>query len=131
MLTNLKAWLNWSLLVTTNFPCRHADSTLSSLALAVWIKQHPMETFCLAGMLTMDGRCKTLDATADGYVRAEACIVMCLTADLAVEPETATGSGPGVLGGCADSAAIVLLGSFVNQVMPSRHDLPGPALPTD
>ena len=23
----------------------------------------------VAGMLTMDGRCKTLDATADGYVR--------------------------------------------------------------
>lgn len=28
----------------------------------------------------MDGRCKTLDASADGYVRAEACIVMLITA---------------------------------------------------
>ncbi len=28
-----------------------------------------------AGMLTADGRCKTLDASADGYVRGEACVV--------------------------------------------------------
>ena len=67
-----------------------------------------------AGMLTMDGRCKTLDATADGYVRAEACIVMRLTAGPAMEPDAASGSGPGAL---ADSPAIVLLGSFVNQVL--------------
>lgn len=31
-------------------------------------------------MLTFDGHCKTMDASADGYVRAEACIVMLLTA---------------------------------------------------
>lgn len=29
----------------------------------------------VAGMLNLEGRCKTLDATADGYVRAEACII--------------------------------------------------------
>ena len=29
-------------------------------------------------MLAPDGRCKTLDAAADGYVRAENCIVMVL-----------------------------------------------------
>lgn len=62
----------------------------------------------------MEGRCKTLDATADGYVRAEACIVMCLTAGLAMEPDAAIGSSPGSL---ADSPAIVLLGSFINQVL--------------
>ena len=63
----------------------------------------------------MDGRCKTLDAMADGYVRAEACIVMRLTAGLAMEPDAAAGGGPGAF---ADSHAIVLLGSFVNQVLP-------------
>jgi hypothetical protein len=29
-------------------------------------------------MLALDGRCKTLDASTDGYVRAENCIVMVL-----------------------------------------------------
>ncbi len=33
---------------------------------------------CDAGMLAADGRCKTLDASADGYVRAENCIVLAL-----------------------------------------------------
>lgn len=36
--------------------------------------------FAKAGMLTADGRCKTLDAAADGYVRGEACIVFALRA---------------------------------------------------
>ena len=29
-----------------------------------------------SGMLAQDGRCKTLDATADGYTRGEACCAM-------------------------------------------------------
>ena len=28
-----------------------------------------------AGMLAQDGRCKTLDSSADGYMRGEACVV--------------------------------------------------------
>jgi acyl transferase domain-containing protein len=53
-----------------------------------------------AGMLTGDGHCKTLDASADGYVRAETCVMMLLDA---------TGSFGGGM-------AILLAGSFVNQV---------------
>ena len=32
----------------------------------------------MSGMLSPEGRCKTLDASADGYVRAEACGVLLL-----------------------------------------------------
>jgi hypothetical protein len=34
--------------------------------------------FQKAGMLAPDGRCKTMDAAADGYVRAEASVMMLL-----------------------------------------------------
>jgi hypothetical protein len=37
--------------------------------------------FQKAGMLAPDGRCKALDATADGYVRAEAAAMMLLGLD--------------------------------------------------
>lgn len=64
-------------------------------------------------MLALDGRCKTLDAAADGYVRAEAAIVIRL------DPM----GGPGVSGGsfddpsddCRTAAACLMAGSFVNQ----------------
>ncbi|KAK9841871.1 hypothetical protein WJX81_008495 [Elliptochloris bilobata] len=56
-----------------------------------------------AGMLSPDGRCKTLDAAADGYVRGEACIVMHLA------PLDGAAEGPSAVS-CA-----VLRGTFVNQ----------------
>ena len=51
--------------------------------------------FQRAGMLAPDGRCKTLDASADGYVRAEGCEVIMLT--------------------CSAEAGVALGGSAVNQ----------------
>ena len=53
-----------------------------------------------AGMLAADGRCKALDAAADGYVRAEACTAFLLSAE-SVGLETA--------------GAVFLAGTFVNQ----------------
>merc|ERR1712091_730830 len=55
-----------------------------------------------AGMLTEDGRCKTLDAKADGYVRAEAC------ASVLLAPVSAALSG-------SSKAAVRLCGTAVNQ----------------
>ena len=52
----------------------------------------------LPGMLAGDGRCKTLDAAADGYVRAEACILLLLQFVSA-----------------AEAPAAILAGSSVNQ----------------
>lgn len=57
-------------------------------------------------MLAIDGRCKTLDAAADGYVRAEAagCILL-------VPATRAIAAGQeGLVGSCA-----LLAGSAVNQ----------------
>lgn len=34
--------------------------------------------FSLSGMLSLDGRCKTLDEAANGYVRSECCVVIAL-----------------------------------------------------
>ena len=66
--------------------------TLSALTTALFRK---------AGMLAEDGRCKTLDARADGYVRGEA---------LGVIHAAASG------GGAEDGGGRVLLqGSSVNQ----------------
>ena len=57
--------------------------------------------FKRAGMLAPDGRCKTLDSAADGYVRGEACasaMLQLMTQD-----------------GVSSSAVACILGSAVNQ----------------
>lgn len=55
----------------------------------------------IAGMLTPDGRCKTLDQLADGYVRAESCVMLHLSRN--AEPPSGF------------SASVVLQGTCVNQ----------------
>eukprot|EP00854_Cymbomonas_tetramitiformis_P000816 gene816-1294_t len=42
--------------------------------------------FQCSGMLASDGRCKTLDAAADGYIRSEACVTMLLAPDAEEDP---------------------------------------------
>ncbi|UPQ99391.1 polyketide synthase [Chloropicon primus] len=51
-----------------------------------------------AGMLSIDGRCKTLDASADGYVRGEGCSLVCIEGSQS-----------------RSSANLLLAGSAVNQ----------------
>lgn len=62
-----------------------------------------------AGMLTNDGRCKTLDAAADGYVRGEACVVHLL--ESVRSEELSAGSEAAI----AAQHAIVIRGTAVNQ----------------
>ncbi len=57
-----------------------------------------------AGMLAHDGRCKTLDAAADGYARAESANVMLMSAMRGKDDAT------------VDACEAMLCGSFVNQV---------------
>lgn len=57
-----------------------------------------------AGMLASDGRCKTLDSSADGYMRGEACVVHLLEAK---SPQSASKD--------QDGHALVIRGTSVNQ----------------
>ena len=61
-------------------------------------------------MLTLDGHCKTLDAAADGYVRAEAVIVLHLSA-ICQDPDIDASDGQSAQG----ANSVVLRGTFVNQ----------------
>lgn len=90
-----------SYLFDLNGPCASIDTACSSSMVALhyaynemkWSRYQegiasgvnailtPTKTmlFSLSGMLSLDGRCKTLDAEANGYVRSESCTSMLLT----------------------------------------------------
>ena len=71
-----------SSLVSLHLACQSLRSGESELALAggVNVILNPDLTiaFSRAGMMAQDGRCKTFDAAADGYVRCEGCGVVVL-----------------------------------------------------
>lgn len=71
-----------SSLVTVDLACRSLRDRSSDLALAggVSLILSPVNSLCLAksGMMAADGRCKSFDAAADGYVRSEGCGVVVL-----------------------------------------------------
>ncbi|WP_129677644.1 type I polyketide synthase [Candidatus Chloroploca sp. Khr17] len=71
-----------SSLVAVHLACQSLRSGESSLALAsgvnLLLSPEVSIAFSQATMLAPDGRCKTFDATADGYVRSEGCGVVVL-----------------------------------------------------
>jgi len=77
-----------SSLVAAN-AAREAIWTLGASALAgginILINHATTYNTVRAGMLTQDGRCKALDANADGYVRSEGCAVMLLASEVVEE----------------------------------------------
>jgi hypothetical protein len=60
-----------------------------------------------AALLGQDGRCKTLDASADGYMRGEAAVAHLLEAFLGAAELDAAKLG--------DGGALILAGTAVNQ----------------
>jgi acyl transferase domain-containing protein len=97
-----------SSLLAAHFVGSQLKAGLSAAGMAAGVglllSPNPTGMFQKAGMLAPDGRCKTLDAAADGYVRAEAAGVLLLQ-----------GHATGSAGGAACSSLAVLAGSAVNQ----------------
>ena len=71
-----------SSLLAVHLACQSLRSGESSLALAggvnLMLSPEPSIGFCKLKALALDGRCKTFDATADGYGRGEGCGVVVL-----------------------------------------------------
>ncbi|MEH2067460.1 MAG: MupA/Atu3671 family FMN-dependent luciferase-like monooxygenase [Nostoc sp.] len=71
-----------SSLVAVHYACQSLQTGESELCLVggvnLVISPHLNITFSQAGMMSADGRCKTFDAKADGYVRGEGCGVVVL-----------------------------------------------------
>nr|DAB41916.1 TPA_exp: ArzN - PKS (KS, AT, OMT, KR, ACP) [Fischerella sp. PCC 9339] len=95
-----------SALVTIHLACQSLRNRESNLALAggvnLLLSPEITLTFCKARMLSRDGYCKTFDASADGYVRAEGCGIIILK-----RLSDAVANGDNILA--------VIRGSAVNQ----------------
>ena len=78
-----------------------------------WCLRIGLQACQRAGMLADDGRCKTLDASADGYVRAEGVGAMLLRRLQQGPPQAGAAEAVAEDGGGAPLA--LLLGSAVNQ----------------
>lgn len=71
-----------SSLVALHFACHSLQRGESNLCLvggvSLMLSPEPFITYSHAHMMAADGRCKTFDASADGYVRGEGCGVVVL-----------------------------------------------------
>ncbi|WP_040897601.1 type I polyketide synthase [Xenococcus sp. PCC 7305] len=71
-----------SSLVAVHLACQSLKNGECQTAIAggvnLMLSPELTQTFSLAGMMAADGRCKTFDAEADGYVRGEGCGVIIL-----------------------------------------------------
>jgi acyl transferase domain-containing protein len=99
-----------SSLVAVHLACQSLRSAESEMAVAggVHLMLTPDMTLslCRAGALSADGRCKTFDASADGYARGEGCGVVVLKR---LRDAVA----------CRDAIVAVIRGSAVNHGGPS------------
>jgi acyl transferase domain-containing protein len=95
-----------SSLVAVHLACQSLRARECSIALAggvnLMLTPHGTIATCRARMLAPDGRCKTFDASADGYVRGEGCALIALKR--LSDAETAN-----------DSILALIIGSAVNQ----------------
>jgi len=95
-----------SSLVAVHIACQDLRAGRVEMALAggvaLTLAPEPFVQLCKARMLAPDGRCKTFDASADGYVRGEGCGVVVLK-----RLDDAQAAG--------DRIWAVILGSAVNQ----------------
>ena len=91
-------------MAVTSLTLGHASMAFNSGVNLTLVPETPA-MFQRAGMMTPDGRCKTLDAAADGYVRAEAVVSALL------QGVDAGGGG----GGGAEEWCVLIRGTAVNQ----------------
>src|SRR6185312_14484459 len=71
-----------SSLVAMHLACLSLRARNCRMALAggvnVLLSEQPFECFTAWGMMAPDGKCKTFDASADGFVRSEGCGIVVL-----------------------------------------------------